>query len=86
MELDHPVNFSYGIEVPNRDRSYSGDEKSLGISSLKKGEKKEFIIGDMPLVYTGDSFLIVAEFMDKKVIEPPETVYTFYTTNWTFAR
>jgi hypothetical protein len=85
-DLDHPLNFVYGIEVPNRDRSYSSQEASLGVSGLKKGEKREFVIVGMPLVYTGDSFLVVAEFMNKKVIEPPETVYVFHTTNrsWLF--
>lgn len=73
-------NYVYAIEVPNRDKSYPSDIHEIRISVLEKGAERSYPTREIPLVYTGDSFLVVAEVIGEEELKY-QTVYMFHTTS-----
>jgi hypothetical protein len=75
-------------DMPSEDYLYSleyynGEKyppQQIHVTPMKQGEKRSFTIGDMFLMYTGDTFLIMCDAMEKKY----ESVYVFHTTSRTW--
>jgi len=72
-------------DIPTEDYLYSIEyfnseiypPKQLQVSPMKQGEKRSFTIGDMFLMCTGDTFLIIKDVFEDKY----QSVYAFHTTS-----
>lgn len=75
-------NFLYALQFSNGQKT---SPQQLKVSALKEGAQRTYIIGnniDMFLVYTGDTFLVVADITEERTSEPYyQTVYMFHTTS-----
>jgi len=71
--------YSVAIQFSNGDKT---PITTVLLQKLKKGATESFTVGNIPLVYTGDSFLIVDEELpNKRPLLDAQTVYMFHTTN-----
>ena len=73
-----PQDFLYSVEFSNGQKTVP---KQLRISHIKVGDKRSYVVNEIYLVFTGDTFLIVAD------IHKPndfQTVYMFHTTSRTW--
>ena len=75
--------FMYRIQYSNTQRT---KPEELGVSNLRVGYKNKYALKKLPLLYTGDTFLIVADSSDitpseKPGKDPYQTVYSFHTTS-----
>ena len=79
-DIEHESNFPYSIEYAYGDRY---PEQQLKILPIKAKEKRVYYLVPMPLIYTGDSFLIVDELLNVKdnLRSGYQTVYSFHVTN-----
>ena len=73
-------NFLYSIQFSNGEID---PPQQLQISHIRANEKRKYKLVPMPLIYTGDSFLVVAEIINNQT-KPYQTVYMFHTTSRTW--
>ena len=80
-DIDHQSNYLCAIQFSNNQLSKPLWE--VLIPKLKEKEERKYTVGDMPLFFTGDTFLIVAEKPSKEKGAVPhyESVYMFNVTN-----
>ena len=76
-DIDHESKFLYSIEYSNGD---SNPPQQLNILPMKKDDKRTYTLVPMPLICTGDSFLIVSEILSESRLSGDQTVYSFHTT------
>jgi len=77
-DIAHQQDFLYSIQFSNHeiDPPYQ-----LQIPPMRANEIRKYKLFPMPLIYTGDSFLIVAEVIKNQPEPYYQTVYCFHTTN-----
>ena len=78
--MKNESNFLYSIEYAYGDMY---PEQQLQILPIKAKEKRVYYLVPMPLMYTGDSFLKVAELLNVKdnLRSGYQTVYSFHVTS-----
>ena len=75
-DIEHESNLLYTIEDSFGHKNPPAQIQQL---PMKKGQKHTWQTVDMPLYYSGDSFLIVKDIDDRE--QPPQTVYVFHATS-----
>ena len=77
-DINHDTNFLYSIQYPNGEKDPPQQILTLPI---RIKEKRVYKLMPLPLIYTGDDFLIVAEILNDSKVSKYYTVYSFNTTN-----
>jgi hypothetical protein len=75
--IEHSQDFLYSVQF-----SYHNIDPpdQLQIPPMKANEIRKYKLVPMPLIYTGDSFLVVAEVIKNQTEPYYQTVYCFHTT------
>jgi hypothetical protein len=77
-DIEHDTKFLYSIQYPSGEKD---PPQQLSTLPIKKNEKRVYKLAPLPLIYTGDAFLIVAEILNASKVSEFQTVYSFNTTN-----
>ncbi len=83
VDINHDTKFLYSIQYSNGEKD---PVHQISISPTINKGKREIKLVPMPLIYTGDTFLVVAEILNNSTTSEYQTAYSFNTTNrsWLF--